>query len=218
MTNPANNPPTEKPKPAEPSKALRIARLLIAVVLFAGIAVFSVITIEELKAGPKTTPPPSDFGAADPSQDETPAESNAPLAGLTGTDPIKFPLINRPNPHPGEIKPFNGTAPLGQPPYRQVNAGEVWELCVYELPDASLTELISYYADEAKQRGLKQIKLKPTSDNMPGGIEAAWGNSKDRLEVTARPLPAPRTNPPLAPPTPLRWVVKYSYPQQPQQP
>ena len=92
MTNPANNPPTEKPKPAEPSKALRIARLLIAVVLFAGIAVFSVITIEELKAGPKTTPPPSDFGAADPSQDETPAESNAPLAGLTGTDPIKFPL------------------------------------------------------------------------------------------------------------------------------
>lgn len=191
---------------------MRTARLLIAVVLFVGIAVFSVIAIESLKAGPRGTRLPTDFGAADAEQDQIPSASQAPLAGLTGTDPIKFPLIDRPNPHPGEIKPFGGTAPLGQPPYRQAGAGEVWEFCVYELPNASLNELIAYYANEATQRGMKQIKLKPTSDNMPGGIEAAWSDGKNRLEVTARPLAAPPTNPPLAPPTPLRWVVKYSYP------
>ena len=197
---------------------MRTARLLIAVVLFVGIAVFSVITIEELKAGARGTPPPTDFGAADSDQGRASAASKAPLAGLTGTDPIKFPVIDRPNPHPGEIKPFADTAPLGQPPYRQAGAGEIWEFCVYELPDASMKELIAYYASEATKRDLKQIKLKPTSDNMPGGIEAAWGDGKERLEVTARPLPAQQVNPPLAPPTPLRWVVKYSYPQQPNKP
>lgn len=205
MTKPAHNPPTPKPAPSQPRGALRTARLLIAVVLFVGIAVFSVIAIESLKAGPRDSRLPTDFGAADTEQDTTPAASQAPLAGLTGTDPVKFPVIDRPNPHPGEIKPFGGTAPLGQPPYRQAGAGEVWEFCVYELPNASMKELIAYYANEATQRGLKQIKLKPTSDNMPGGIEAAWSDGKNRLEVTARPLAAPQTNP-------LRWVVKYSYP------
>lgn len=191
---------------------MRTARLLIAVVLFVGIAVFSVIAIESLKAGPRDRGLPTDFGAADVEQDTAPPASQTPLAGLTGTDPVKFPVIDRPNPHPGEIKPFGGTAPLGQPPYRQVGAGEVWEFCVYELPNASMNELITYYAGQATQRGMKQLKLKPTSDNMPGGIEAAWSDGKNRLEVTARPLAAPKTNPPLAPPTPLRWVVKYSYP------
>ncbi|MBX2853156.1 MAG: hypothetical protein KTR15_15585, partial [Phycisphaeraceae bacterium] len=180
MTNPANNPPNPKPTPAEPSRAMRNTRLLIAVVLFAGIAVFAVITIEELKAGPPNSRPPTDFGAADPNRDNASAAGNAPLAGLTGTDPAKFPLIDRPNPHPGEIKPFGGTAPRGLPPYRQAGAGEVWEFCVYELPDASMNELITYYASEARRRGLKQIKLKPT-DNTPGGIEAAWGDGKNRL-------------------------------------
>lgn len=212
MTNPANNPPTKKPEPAQPNGAMRTARLLIAVVLFVGIAIFSVITIEEIKAGARSAPPPTDFGAADQNRDSAPPKNNTSLADLAQTDPIKFPVIDRPNPHPGEIKPFGGTAPLGQPPYRQAGAGEVWEFCVYELPDASLNDVIVYYAKQATQRGMKQIKLKPTSDNMPGGIEAAWGDGKDRLEVTVRPLNPPTTTPPLAPPTPLRWVVKYSYP------
>lgn len=214
MAQTSNNPPNDQGA-APRSSALRLARLAIALALAVGIAVFAVLTIEELKAGYKTDAPPSDFGTADGPPAAPPVQANSPnpLAGLTTTDPTKYPLIDRANPHPGEIVPFLRTAPLGQAPYAQSEAGVVWELCVYQQPDASLTDLFAYYSDQAKQKGMRLIKQRPTSDNLPGGIEATWSDGQKRLVVTASPLPARQpVQPPLAPPTPLRWVVKYSYP------
>ena len=217
MTQPPNNPPNDQ-RAAEPGKALRIARLLIALGLCAGITVFAVFTIEELKAGVTTYAPPTDFGAADASPDTPmkPTPGSNPLAGQLGPDPGRYPLINRPNRHPGEIMPFKGTAPLGQPPYYQAKGGEVWEFCVYERPDTSLTDLIAYYNDQAKQKGMRFIKQRPTGANIPGGIEATWSDGQNHLVVTISPRRvAEPVQPPLAQPTPLRWVVKYSYPNQP---
>ena len=211
MTKPAkNNPPSQDNAPAQPGKALRTARVLIAVGLFVGIAVFAVYAIEELKAGPPGATPPTDFGAADVERDTPQPADDKSLAGLAKPDPAKYIPINHP---PGRIPPYRGTAPLGQPPYRQPMTGEVWEFCVYELRDADMDELIAYYDSQAKGRGLEQVKLGPTSENIPGGIKAAWSDGKDRLEITIKPLKAPRTTAPLAPKTPLRWVVKYSYPE-----
>jgi hypothetical protein len=212
LHNAPNNP--SQPS-AEPTAALRRVRLAIAVGLCVAIGVFAVFTIEELANAAKTPPLPTDFGAAtttQPTASMRGADGSPLPAGFAGTDPSKFIPIFRDNPHPGEIVPFQQTAPLGQPPYRQPNAdSEVWELCAYELRDASLDELMSYYDAKATARGLKLIKQQPTSANMPGGVEAAWSDGLRRLDVTARPLPKPR--PPLAPANPLRWVVKYSYPE-----
>lgn len=211
MTKPAkNNPPSKEPEPARPGKALRNARMLIAAGLFVGIAVFAVYTIEELKAGPPSATTPTDFGAADTERETPEPADDKSLAGLAKPDPTKFIPINHP---PGRVAAYRGAAPLGQPPYRQPMTGEVWEFCVYELRDADIDELIAYYGGQAQARGLEQVKLEPTSGNTPGGIEAAWSDGKDRLEVTVLPLSPPRTTAPLAPKTPLRWVVKYSYPE-----
>ena len=215
MTQSPNNPPSDT-KDAPPGRALRIARLLIALGLVVGIGVFAVFTIEELRAGSTTYAPPTDFGASDeaPALPATAKSGPAALADLAKLDPTRFPIIERPNPHPGEIVPFAEAAPLGQPPYYQAEAGEVWELCVYELRNASMTELIAYYNAQAEERGLRLMKQKPTSANMPGGIVTTWGDGKKSLQVTSRPMPVTEPiTPPLAPPTPLRWVVKYSYPE-----
>lgn len=196
---------------------MRIARLLIALGLCIGIAVFAVFTIEELKAGATTYAPPTSFGAADTSPAAVPTHSTGsnPLAGLSTTDPNKYIPILRDNPHPGKVAPFMRTAPLGQPPYYQTAGNEVWELCAYRVTDASLTALFAHYDQQAKQRGMKLNKQRPTSENRPGGIVLSWTKGQDRLEVTAWPLPTESATPPLSPKTPLQWVVKYSYPSQP---
>lgn len=195
-----------------------MTRLLIALGLVVGIAVFAVYTIEELKAGVTTYAPPTDFGAADTSPPTEPTPSQGPnaLAGLTTTDTSKFIPILRENPHPGKVVPFMNAAPFGQAPYRQPTAGnEVWELCAYRVTDASLTDLVAHYDQQAKQRGMKLNKQRPTSDRQPGGIISSWTKGQERLEVTAWPMPSQPATPPLAPKTPLQWVVKYSYPDQP---
>lgn len=203
-------------------RALQIARLLIAIGLFVGIAVFAVYTIEELKAGPPTGPPPTDFGAStnSPNQQTTPStQGKNPLAGLTTPDPNNFRPIFRDNPHPGEIAPFLDAAPYGQPPYQQPAGGEVWEFCVYQVKDASPSDLVAHYNRQARVRGMHLTKHEPTSANMPGGVVAAWSDGKKGLQVTVSPLPVTEpVQPPLAPPTPLRWVVKYSYPDRTAQP
>lgn len=91
--------------------------------------------------------------------------------------------------------------------------GEVWEHADYITKDASLTDLIAHYNSQATQHGLKLTKQHPTSNEKPGGIVAAWTDGQKSLQVTAWPLPNRKpVQPPLAPPTPLHWVVKYSYP------
>ncbi|MEM9347080.1 MAG: hypothetical protein AAGB26_10735 [Planctomycetota bacterium] len=222
MTDQTNNPPADQ-VPAPPGKALKITRLLIAVGLCVGIGVFAVYAIEELKAGAPRGGLPTDFGASDtsPGQQAGPAvQSNNPFAALATTDQSKYIPIDRDNPNPGQIVPFMNAAPYGQPPYKQPIAGnEVWELCVYQVKDASIAELIGYYNRQARRRGMQLTKQQPTSDNMPGGVVAAWSNGPIGLQVTVNPLPLTEpVQPPLAPPTPLRWVVKYSYPNQPDQP
>ncbi|MEM6260245.1 MAG: hypothetical protein AAF711_08670 [Planctomycetota bacterium] len=219
MTDPANNPPT-RPSPAPPGKALKTARLLIALGLCVGIGVFAVYAIEELKAGAPRGGLPTDFGASDTSPGQQAVQSNNPFAALATTDQSKFIPIERDNPNPGRIVPFMNAAPYGQPPYKQPIAdNEVWELCVYQVKDAGIAELIGYYNRQAGQRGMKLTKQQPTSSNMPGGVVAAWSDGPVGLQVTAYPLRlAEPVQPPLAPPTPLRWVVKYSYPNQPDQP
>lgn len=196
---------------------MRLARLAIALGLIVGIAVFAVFVVKELEAGYKVYASPSNFGAADTAPPPAPVQKNSrnPMAGLNKTDPSKFIPIVRDNPHPGQIPPFMQCDPFGQPPYRQPSAGgEVWEFCVYQVADASLTDLIGHYNTQAQARGMRLTKQKPTSDNLPGGLVASWSDGRAGLQVTATPL---RTNapalPPLAPATPLRWVVKYSYPE-----
>lgn len=212
MTQITNNPP-----PAKPSQLLRLVRIAIGLGLLVGISIFAVFAIEELKAGSSNPPLPHDFGANSTASNPSPTAmkpSANPLAGLTSTDPSKFIPILRENPHPGEIKPFLKADPFGQAPYRQPAAGgEVWEFCVYQVRDASLTDLVSHYDQQAKARGMRLKKQQATSSNLPGGMIASWSDGSRGLEVTAIPLPLSEpTRPPLAPPTPLRWVVKYSYP------
>ena len=209
---PNNNPPSDDAAPV-PGKAIRTARMLIALGLFVGVGIFAVFTIEELKQGPDTTPPPNDFGASN----QAPAApvGNDPLAGLTGTDPTKFIPILRPNPHPGEISPFQKADPFGQAPYRQPSTGgEIWEFCAYRVSDATPKQAIKHYDQEARLRGMRLIHQAPTSNNKPGGVYAAWSDGRNSLNVTAWPTPnAPPPLPPLKPTTPLDWVVKYSYPE-----
>lgn len=199
-----------------PSKALRFARLLIALGLAIGVLVFAVLMIEELKAGVTTDAIPADFGAAYTSTPQQLAKPDSPnpLAGLTTTDPTKFIPILRDNPHPGEIMPFMKADPFGQPPYRQPTAGnDVWELCAYRVRDASLADLIAHYDQQARGRSMRLARQRPTT-RAAGGIVAAWSDGQRTLEVTALPLPMTEpTTPPLAPPNPLQWVVKYSYPE-----
>ena len=212
MTKPTyHNPPAKNDAPKQ-GQLLRVVRIVIAIALFAGIAVFSVITIEELMAGPPTNNLSSDFGAS-PTAYETQTDSTSPLAGLSGVNPKTFLPILRPNPHPGQFKPYLNAAPYGQPPYFQNLGGEIWEHSNYKTPNASLTELIAHYNKQAALRGMKLNKQHPTSNEKPGGIVAAWTDGQTSLNVTAWPLPNDKpVQPPLAPPTPLQWVVKYSYP------
>lgn len=212
MTKPPNNPPNENAA-SSPSKAIRVARIVIALALFAGVAIFAVFTIEELKKGPETTPPPTDFGAS--SNAPGASMTGDPFQGLTGTDTSKFIPILRPNPHPGQITPFQKADPFGQPPYRQPsNGGEVWEFCAYRVSDATPAQAIAHYDQEAKRLGMRLVHQAPTSNNKPGGTYAAWSDGRRGLNVTAWPTPnAPPPIPPLKPTTPLDWVVKYSYPE-----
>jgi len=214
LTKPANNPPQDT-APSPPGQALRVARLLIAIGLCIGIGVFAVLTIQKLEAGQTSVKLPSDFGASKSSPAESAAvQGEHPLAGLTSTDPTKFIPIIRENPHPGRFVPFMRADPFGQVPYQQpVAGGEVWEFCAYRVKDASLTDLIAHYDAQAKTVGMKLIKQQPTSEKMPGGIEAAWSDGRRSLRVTAQPLAATQPDtPPLRPDTPLQWVVQYSYP------
>lgn len=177
---------------------------------------FAIFTINELSAGPPNPAMPTSFGASPTEAEQRPvAQSGAqPLQGLTGTDPSKFIPIDRPNPHPGQFPSFMRADPYGQVPYQQPAAGnEVWEFCAYRVLDASLTDLIAHYDKQAKLVGMKLIKQKPTSDNKPGGITTSWSDGRRGLNVTAWPTPNTRpAAPPLRPPTPLQWVVRYSYP------
>lgn len=188
---------------------------MIALGLTVGILVFAVFMIEQLKAGATTYAIPADFGAAHtPAQPPAKPDSPNPLAGLTTTDPTQFIPILRDNPHPGEIMPFMNADPFGQPPYRQPTAGnDVWELCVYRVRDASLADLITHYDQQARDRRMRLVRQRPTTNNA-SGIVAAWTDGRRALELTALSLPATEpTTPPLAPPNPLQWVVKYSYPE-----
>lgn len=214
MTKPTqHNPPADTDAP-KPGRALRVARLVIAVGLLAGIAVFSVMMIEALKAGPPTNDRPNDFGASS-TTNEPKADSGSPLAGLGRVNPKNYPPILRPNPHPGEFTPFLKAPPHGMPHYQNLG-GEIWEHANYNIRDASLTDLIAHYDKQAKLRGLTLTKQHPTTANRPGGIVVAWTDGPKSLHVTAWPLRSTEpVQPPLAPPTPLQWVVKYSYPAPP---
>lgn len=214
MTKPANNPPTDQ-TPTTPGKALLVTRLLIVIGLCVGIGVFTVLTVIQYKNGPSNQTRPTSFGASTTSPDQQPATptGTSPMAGLNGLDTSKFPPITRPNPHPGQIAPFLRADPHNYPYYQKVDNGEVWEYCDYKVLDASLTDLIAHYDKQAKLAGMKLIKQKPTSNNMPGGIDASWSDGRRGLNVTAWPLPNTKpAAPPLRPSTPLQWVVRYSYP------
>jgi len=214
LTTPTNNPP-QASTPTPPGKAMLVARLIIAVGLCAGIAVFAVFTIKQLEAGQSAPTLPSDFGTSKTSPDDA-AESrgDGPLPGLGGTDPTKYIPIVRENPHPGRFAPFLRADPFGQVPYREpIAGGIVVENCAYRVNDASLADLFAHYHDQAEQVGMKLTKQKETSKKMPGGIEAAWSDGRRSLRVTAQPLaPSQPAAPPLRPETPLQWVVQYSYP------
>ncbi len=179
-----------------------------------GIAVFAVLTINQLEAGPSNNALPTDFGTSSAaSTPPAPANSVSPLAGIAQVDPSKFIPIMRKNPHPGQIPPFLRADPYGQMPYQQAAAGEVWEFCAYRVNDASLTDLIAHYNEQAKLADMKLVKQKPASENMPGGVVVSWSDGRRGLEVTAAPLGSTKpAAPPLRPDTPLQWVVKYSYP------
>lgn len=216
MNKPANNPPKVS-TPTTPSQALRVARLVIALGLCVGIGVFAVFTIQELEAGQRGTALPTDFGASKSSPADTAeAQSNDisknPLAGLGGLDPNKYPPITRPNPHPGQFAPFLRADPHSYPYEQKFEGGETWEICTYQVKDASLRDLIAHYDAQAKQVGMTLSKHQPTSEAMPGGIEAAWSDGRRSLRVTGVPLPSRPAQPPLRPATPLQWVVQYSYP------
>lgn len=222
LTKPANNPPPDT-TPTTPSKALRVVRVVIALGLCVGIAAFAVFTIKELEAGQAATklPSASDFGISTSSPgDSADAPGKGPLpgltelTGLTGTDPTKYIPIVRDNPHPGQFAPFMRADPYGQVPYKQsVGGGETWETCAYRVNDASLTDLIAHYHDQATQVGMKLTKQKATSAKMPGGIVAVWSDGRRSLRVTGWPEPTDKpATPPLRQPIPLEWVVQYSYP------
>ncbi|MGB0766254.1 MAG: hypothetical protein ACPGYV_00935 [Phycisphaeraceae bacterium] len=228
MISSTNNPPKQRvdqavdnDSAAQPSKALRTTRVVLAIGLFVGVAVFGVLTIQTLGDGPPTTALPTDFGAnpqsaasMTPVPPSTPTASGNPLAGLTGTDATQFVPIVRANPHPGRIVPFLNADAFGQPPYRQpFENREVWELCAYRVMDASPAQAFAYYDARASELGMSRLRRSATSAKRPGGIKAVWSDGTNQLELTAWPTPnAPPTAPPLKPQTPLDWVVKYSYP------
>lgn len=214
MTKPANNPPQES-TPTKPGQALRIVRLVIAVGLCVGIAVFAVLTIKELEAGQAATMLPNDFGAISKTQtfEAIPTQGDSPLGALGGLDPNKYPPILRDNPHPGRFAPFMRADPHTYPYSQTFEGGETWEICSYKVKDANLAAVIAHYGEQAASVGMKQIKHQPTSQALPGGIEAAWSDGRRSLRVTAAPLPTEQpVAPPLKQPTPLEWVVQYSYP------
>lgn len=192
--------------------------MLIAVGLCIGIAVFAVFTFQELAEGSTTYAPPQDFGTANSAAPAPapPKPGVKSITSLASTDPSKFIPIERSNPHPGQIAPFLRADPYGQMPYQQpAVGGEIWEFCAYRVRDASLTDLFAHYNEQARLLGMTLLKQNPTSNNMPGGTVVSWSDGRRSLEVTAAPLPATQpAAPPLAPPTPLQWVVKYSYPTQ----
>lgn len=212
MSESENNPPNA----AGPSKALQLTRIAIAMALFIGVTLFGIFAIQDLQARQQTTAPDYNFGAID----QEPG-SGMPMAGgllpggqALGLDPNKFVPIDRENPHPGEVTPYQSADAFIQPPYRQPNTSqEVWEFCAYRVKDGTTKAAFEHYNEQAKKRGLKLLRMDPTSSNRPGGIKAAWSDGKDRLELTAWPTPnAQPPLPPLKPATPLDWVVKYSYP------
>lgn len=158
---------------------------------------------------------PSDFGTSNQSPTQAAAATDgSPLAAMMGVDPAKYPPILRANPHPGQFTPFLRADPYGIPPHQQIAAGVVTETCDYKVRDASLVDLLAHYNEQAKLAGMKPIKRRPTSDERPGGMVASWSDGRRGLQVTGWPLRSdqPVPAPPLRPATPLRWVVKYSYP------
>lgn len=195
--------------------------MLISLGLCVGIAVFAVFAVqtvktwEQMRQDANSHSIPTDFGSASFNPEGTQASNDDSLLGLAKPNPAKFIPIVRENPHPGEIAPFLGTAPFGQPPYRQPPAGGVvWENCAYRVPDAGLVDLIAHYDREAKAIGMRLTKQHPTGDSKrPGGIVTSWSAGSKHLRVTAWPLPTKQRQPPLKTLAPLEWVVQYSYPE-----
>lgn len=216
MTSESNNPP-DQTQPAPTGKAIRAARILITLGLFVGVLVFGVFAFTELASQRQAVALPNEFGASKPAQQPSPPQGQSmsdKFRSIAQRDPSKFIPIRRDNPHPGEIEPFLGAASYQKPPYRQpTTANEVWELCEYRTLDSDPEAAFAYYHKQAAKRGLELRTHSPTSDNVPGGIKASWSDGSHRLELTAWPLKSPPVQPPLKPKTPLRWVVKYSYPE-----
>ncbi len=225
LTHPANNPPDDD-APAQAGKALRTARLVIALGLIIGVGVFGVLTAIEINDArnamlqPAPQPGPANpFGVSGgtiggepqrlrlPGDLDTPAPSD-PLLAL-GQNPGLIPIDH----HPGRFKPFLRADAYLQPPYREpVVGGMVVEACAYQTEQGDPQQAYEHYNTLALKRGMKQLHKRDTPPQRPGGVMAAWADESTRLYLNAWPGTPEPTPAPVRPKTPLKWVVKYSYP------
>lgn len=220
------NPPTDDASSADPAAkpgtALRRARLLIAFALLLGVSVFAALAIHDLKNNTQAdNPAPSDYGTSDRQPGGSAVTQENPILALAGLDPDKYTKIDH---HPGRFAPFLGPdASISAPIQLPVVDGEAWEVCTYNslnakapsAASATPSDAFAHYDRLARAKGLSLQFNNPTSAKTPGGLIASWSDGTRTLRLTAWPTSDPAPPPtPLRPRTPLKWEVKYSYPQQ----
>ncbi|MFN3168969.1 MAG: hypothetical protein ACE37H_18120 [Phycisphaeraceae bacterium] len=213
MTQPTPNPdPTDAPTP--PGRALRAARLVIAVALLGGCVAFSVVAVRDiggmLEQG-RADALPDEPAYSDRLPGDLDVQPHHPLTALA--QPGQGSYIDHP---PGNIPPLNGAAPYDRLPRRgPIGAdGIVTEYGHYVVPGRTPRQAFEHYDQHAVDRGMKRVLSPSDLDDPQAQVLARWVKGDRSFQLTAKPEPALAENvrPPRRADPPLSIVVQYSYP------
>lgn len=211
MTQTASNPPRPD-APAPPSKALRLARLVIASALLVAVVFFMIYMVNDIQKNlaqqqsPVAQPAYPDLLPGDLAR-----QQDHPLLALAQLSQGQY--IDH---HPGHLPPFAGAAAYGVPPYREPISedGYVMEHARYRIPNQSPQNAFEHYDREATRLGMKLVLRPQRLDKPEEDLLARWVKGDSVLNLTVTPLigDVPDVQPPLKADPPLSVVVQYSYP------